>query len=86
MIITSLMQIAMFLTPVMWQPSQLTERAQIIVHANPLAAFLDVIRAPVLGQAAEMYSYLMVIAVCLVLLVLFFTVFLKSRRRLVYWL
>ncbi len=86
MIVTSLMQIAMFLTPVMWQPSQLTERAQLIVHINPLAAFLDLIRAPVLGQAVDSYSYLVAGLTFLVLLAAFFTIFLKSRRRLVYWL
>jgi lipopolysaccharide transport system permease protein len=80
------MQIAMFLTPVMWQPSQLTERAQLIVHINPLAAFLDLIRAPVLGQAAASYSYLVAGLTFLALLIAFFTIFLKSRRRLVYWL
>lgn len=86
MIVTSLMQISMFLTPVMWQPSQLSERAQLIVHINPLAAFLDLIRAPVLGQSVSSYSYLMAGGTFLLLLFAFFTVFLKSRRRLVYWL
>jgi lipopolysaccharide transport system permease protein len=86
MIITSMMQIAMFLTPVMWQPSQLSERAQLIVHINPLAAFLDLVRAPMLGQAVDPYSYLMAGGTLLVLLAAFFTLFLQSRRRLVYWL
>ncbi|MCS4509746.1 ABC transporter permease [Xylophilus ampelinus] len=86
MIVTSLMQIAMFLTPVMWQPSQLSERAQLIVHINPLAAFLDLVRAPVLGQSVNLYSYLMACGTFLVLLIAFFTIFLQSRRRLVYWL
>ncbi|MFE8644861.1 ABC transporter permease [Sphingomonas sp. NCPPB 2930] len=86
MIVTSLMQIAMFLTPVMWQPSQLSERAQLIVHINPLAAFLDLVRAPVLGQPVDPYSYLMAGGTFVVLLIGFFTIFLKSRRRLVYWL
>ncbi|GKS90056.1 ABC transporter permease [Acidovorax sp. SUPP2539] len=86
MIVTSLMQIAMFLTPVMWQPSQLSERAQLIVHINPLAAFLDLVRAPVLGQSVGIYSYLMAGCTFILLLIAFFTIFLKSRRRLVYWL
>lgn len=86
MIVISLMQIGMFLTPVMWQPSQLSERAQLIVHINPLAAFLDLIRAPVLGQAVDSYSYLVAGLTFLALLIAFFTIFLKSRRRLVYWL
>lgn len=86
MIVVSVMQVAMFLTPVMWQASQLSERAQLIVHANPLAAFLDLIRAPVLGEPVGVSSYVMAGASFVVLLLAFFTIFLKSRRRLVYWL
>ncbi|SDD28384.1 lipopolysaccharide transport system permease protein [Paracidovorax valerianellae] len=86
MIVTSFMQIAMFLTPVMWQASQLSERAKLIVHVNPLAAFLDLIRAPVLGQAVDPHSYLMAGLTFIALVAAFFTIFLKSRRRLVYWL
>ena len=86
MIVTSLMQVAIFLTPVMWQPSQLSERAQLIVRINPLAAFLDLIRAPVLGKSVESSSYVMAACSFVFLLIAFFTIFLKSRRRIVYWL
>lgn len=86
MIVNSLMQIALFLTPVMWQPSQLSPRGQLLVQINPLAAFLDIVRAPVLGQAVDSHSYLMAGLSFVLLLIGFFTVFLQSRRRLAYWL
>jgi lipopolysaccharide transport system permease protein len=85
MIVTSTMQIAFFITPVMWQPTQLTARAQQLVNWNPLAAFLDVLRAPMLGQQAAAHSWWMV-CVCLVaLMVLFVTGFVVARRRIAYW-
>lgn len=86
MIVTSVMQISMFVTPVMWKPSQLSERAQLVVYLNPLAAYLELLRAPLVGRVPDFHHYLTVLVVMGVLLLGFFTIFLNSRRRLVYWL
>ena len=86
MIVSSIMQISFFVTPVIWQSSQLTERAQILVNYNPLAAYLELLRAPLLGQAPSNSAYIMVAGVMVVLLVLFATVFMAARRRIVYWI
>jgi lipopolysaccharide transport system permease protein len=86
MIVGSVMQISMFVTPVMWKPSQLSERAQLIVYLNPLAAYLELLRAPLMGRVPDVHHYLTVLIVIGVLLLGFFTIFLNSRRRLVYWL
>lgn len=86
LLVTSVMQISMFLTPVMWKPEQLAPPAMVLVHYNPLAAFLDMLRAPLMGAVPGPHAYAMVLAVLGVLLLGFFTLFLYSRRRLVYWL
>ncbi len=85
MIVASTMQISFFITPVMWQPGQLTARAQQLVTWNPLAAFLDVLRAPLLGQQAAAQSWWMVGACLTVLMLLFVTGFVAARRRIAYW-
>ena len=46
----SLMQVSFFVTPVLWVPDQLTERAQWVVRLNPLALFLDLTRSPLMGE------------------------------------
>ena len=86
MIINSVMQIAFFITPVMWRASQVTERAQMVVYFNPLAAFLDIMRAPLLGHTPSNSSWYMVALVALTLLGLFFSAYLAARRRIVYWI
>ncbi len=86
MIVASVIQISFFVTPVMWQTSQLTERAQIVVFFNPLAAFLDILRSPLLGVNPANSSWGMVGIVVLLLSALFCTVFLAARRRIVYWI
>jgi lipopolysaccharide transport system permease protein len=86
MIITSLMQISFFVTPVMWQAQQLTERAQMVVHWNPLAAFLELLRAPLLGRVPSGEAWFMASMVLMVLSVAFLVVYVRIRRRIVYWL
>jgi lipopolysaccharide transport system permease protein len=86
MIVTSVMQISFFVTPVMWQAQQLTERAQLVVHWNPLAAFLELLRAPLIGQVPSGEAWAMASAVLAVLGVLYLVVYVRVRRRIVYWL
>ena len=86
MIVTSVMQITFFVTPVMWQQQQLTERAQLVVLLNPLAAFLDILRAPMLGQAPRESALWLAIASLGILGLLYLALYLHARRRIVYWL
>ena len=86
MIVTSLMQISFFVTPVMWQAQQLTERAQIVVHSNPLAAYLELLRAPLLGHPPSPHSIGMAAGMLVLLGLLFLLTYVKVRRRIVYWL
>lgn len=87
MIVTSIIQISFFITPVMWRPDQLTERAKLwIVTLNPLAALLEILRAPLLGQTASQQAWLMTFGLFVALLISFVLLYLYARRRIVYWL
>ena len=86
MIVTSVMQVSFFVTPVMWQTQQLTERAQLVVHWNPLAAFLELLRAPLLGQVPSGEAWALASATLLLLTAMFLLVYVRVRRRIVYWL
>jgi lipopolysaccharide transport system permease protein len=86
MMVTSVTQLAFFITPVMWQPTQLTERAQQLVTFNPLAAFLDVLRAPLLGVDARASSWSMIGVILVIMSALFVSGFVVARRRIAYWI
>ncbi len=86
MIVSSLMQISFFITPVMWQSNQLTERAQLLVVWNPLAAYLDLLRMPLLGTAPRSDAITLACATLVVLAGIFVLLYLNVRRRIVYWL
>lgn len=82
----SLMQVSFFVTPVLWVPDQLTERAQWVVRLNPFALFLNLLRDPLLGARPQLTAWLGALAVIAALAAVFFAQYVVIRRRLVYWL
>ena len=56
--IASILQLAFFLTPIIWQPSMLSGRGRFfLTDANPLFHAVELIRAPMLGQAPSLLSW-----------------------------
>lgn len=86
MAVASVMQISFFVTPVMWSPEQLTERAKTLVHLNPLAAFLEILRAPLLGAVSAPQAWTYALVATFLALVSFGFLYLLARRRIIYWL
>lgn len=84
--LASVMQVSFFVTPVLWVPDQLTERAQWVVHLNPLALFLDLMRSPLMGSVPDLRTWASAGGVVALLAVVFFWQYVVIRRRIVYWL
>ena len=85
-IVQSVMQILMFLTPVMWPTTSLSKEAQAIVEYNPLAALMHVVSEPLQGIVPSLWDYSLA---SLTLLFCMFTgwgIFARFRARIVYWL
>ena len=85
MMVRSIMQIMFFMTPVFWSAEALSERAAFVISLNPLALFLDLLRAPLLGQWVTASQWINAIGWLLGLSLMAVGVFLVCRRRLVYW-
>jgi ABC-type polysaccharide/polyol phosphate export permease len=85
-VITSLMQVAFFISPVMWSPQILPERYKFVVDINPFAQFIEIIREPLLGRLPSLYTMGAVLLITLVGLTIAFLFFAKYRARIVYWL
>lgn len=84
--VASLMQIAFFVTPVMWKQDQLPRELSWLVEVNPLANLLRLIRDPLLGQVPTTFAYLMGIALILAGFSVTIPFFVRFRARIVYWL
>ena len=83
-VVSSALQLAMFLTPVFWEPSRLPERARFVLW-NPLAATIEVVRAPLLGEIPHTHAWLIVGISLAASALAALTVLVVQRGRLVYW-
>jgi ABC-type polysaccharide/polyol phosphate export permease len=85
-LISSLLQVAMLITPIFWPPDTLTgARRAVFVDTNPLFHVVDIVRAPLLGNLPEMISYLVVGAITVGGWYLTYVVFRHFRKRIAYW-
>ena len=84
-IVASVMRIAFFLTPVMWIPEMLGSRAYLALY-NPFAYFVELIRAPLLGQAVPALTWMLVLVVTATGWAAAWAVFARYRGRVAYWL
>ena len=85
-IVGSVMQIMFFLTPVIWNPANVGPAAWYLVHLNPLASFVSILREPLLGIVPGVDAYGTVLAVTLVGFAVTLPFFARFRGRIVYWL
>lgn len=85
-IITSILQVSMFVTPIFWAPEQLGTRFSRFVDYNFLFHYVDIVRSPLLGRAPSAMSWEVVIVGTV--LGSWFTLFVFSRfrGRLPYWI
>ncbi|MEA2781875.1 MAG: lipopolysaccharide transport system permease protein [Rhodospirillaceae bacterium] len=85
-IIASVLQVAFFITPVIWQPQTLTGDWALLLRLNPFASFLTLIRNPLLGEPVGYSSWVIVLFVTLVGWTGAFLLFTRFRARITYWL
>jgi homopolymeric O-antigen transport system permease protein len=84
LIVQSVVQIAFFLTPVMWKAGSLG-RYQRAVTLNPFYHFLEVIRAPLSGEPIPVNSWLAAFCITAVGCAVAFAFFVRFRARIAYW-
>ena len=83
-IVNSVLQIGFFVTPVIWSYKQQAVN-ELVVNFNPFAAFVEVVRAPLLGEDFSPPLLFLAIACLPVGYALAWRVFVRTRKRIVYW-
>jgi lipopolysaccharide transport system permease protein len=84
-IVGSVMQIAFFLTPVIWQPQQLGASARWL-PLNPFFALFDIVRAPLLGSAPPAHVWPAALLFSLILCATSWLLFVRARGRVAFWI
>lgn len=85
-VVQNLIQIAFFVTPVMWPAEVLRQRFPAIIELNPFAAFLHVVAQPMLGIVPSWTTYGLAVLSILLLAAVSWPLFARFRARIVYWL
>ncbi|MDP1617897.1 ABC transporter permease [Phenylobacterium sp.] len=83
--VMSVMQFAIFMTPVFWKPDAFPDRHAFLT-LNPFYHMLTTIRAPLLGEQADGLSYIVLAIAAVLGWALTFSVFAVTRRRIVHYL
>lgn len=86
-IVSAVMQIAFFLTPILWQADILKDNpsALMLVKLDPFVYILDVVRDPLLGKPANVPELLVALGISLFVLVISFFGFARCRGRIAFW-
>ncbi len=86
-IVASVLQIAFYVTPIIWMPSMLSGRREFVfLDLNPFYHLIEVVRAPLLGATPTLTNWL--VSIFMAVAGWGFTLFFygKYRRRISYWL
>lgn len=83
-IVTSLVMMLFFMTPVFWKKEMLRDRA-FVADFNPFTHYVEILRAPLLGQDPPWLSWFIVLAITAMGVMFAAFLFCRSRSRIVYW-
>ena len=91
-VINSLIQLAFYLTPIVWSPDNLfgsggsnRDWAKVIFQLNPLYHFVQVLRAPMIGQHVDWWSWATVGGITVLGWALALVAMRNYRARVSYW-
>ncbi len=84
-VLTNLVQLTFFITPIFWKPEMLGERVFITTY-NPLFHFLEIVRQPLLGHYPSATTWGVVVAITALGLAVTWLFHQHFFKRLKYWL
>jgi ABC-type polysaccharide/polyol phosphate export permease len=83
-VIANLIQVMFFITPVFWSPDMIVARPAFIT-LNPLYHLLDIVRAPLLGDAPHLLSWCFGLAFAVVGIAATSWLYRRAHARIAYW-
>lgn len=86
-IVASIMQIAFFVSPIIWSPDVLKHRGigVILLNWNPFYALLEIVRAPLLNQMPDLATWGSALGYSGVLILGTMVFFIRTRGRIAFW-
>jgi ABC-type polysaccharide/polyol phosphate export permease len=85
LIVRNLLQLAFFVTPVFWDYHQVARNRAFIVDYNVLFYFVEIVRAPLLGEVPAVTHYAVVLTTTAIGFALAYLAYRRMRRRLAFF-
>jgi ABC-type polysaccharide/polyol phosphate export permease len=83
-IISSILQVAFFITPIIWTPEQ-AEHRPLLVVSNPFYHFIELLRAPMLGKTPTLLNWEVALLITAAGWLLTFVFYRRFHGRIAYW-
>jgi lipopolysaccharide transport system permease protein len=84
-IVSALLQVAFYVTPILFHGSMLTGKHQWIVEFNPLAYLIDIVRQPLVGEIPPAFTWELTIGMAVFGWLLALGMTGRYHRRIPYW-
>lgn len=84
-IVASIIQMAFFVTPVIWKPQLVGAAHQALLPWNPFYSLLEVVRGPMLGQIPSALVYFSAFGYSVALCLTAWLLFARVRARIAFW-
>src|SRR5262249_46191934 len=84
-IISNVMQVAFYVTPIIW-PASLLSDGQLFLDLNPFYHLIEIVRAPLFGKFPSLENWLASIGMAILGWALALAFFARYRGRIAYWL
>lgn len=85
-IMNNIIRIVFFLTPILWMPEMVGEGRSLLLDFNPFYHFIEIVRAPLLGNAPHEKAWVVALGFAAVGWPLALLLFARARGRIAYWL
>lgn len=85
-LVANIVQVGFFLSPIIWKVEMLSPSKRFLADFNPLYHFIEVIRAPLLGEPIRALSWIVTIALLFFGGAVSYLAFTRFRARVPYWL
>jgi len=82
----SITRIMIFMTPILWVREEMSGARAIVADLNPLTHYIEIIRAPLLGDMPRISSWIIVLLITVLVWVIAAAAGAHMRRRLPYWI
>jgi ABC-type polysaccharide/polyol phosphate export permease len=84
-LIPNAMRLAFFVTPILWYPDSVSGIRTIFVYFNPFYYFIELLRAPLLGQVPSLLIWAVTLAITAIGWCVAVPVYAHWRRRIAFW-